>query len=103
MASVRMGRKRLPPEEIRWLATSGIIVTWDPVRDNIVVLTRPMSAATRSSRRSILAGERLSNGTMTAKMSAPNGRTRDHRNGMVARQAPHSADMVERAVLKEAN
>ena len=41
-----MGRRRLPPEEIRWLATSGIMVTSEPVRDRIMALTRSMSAAT---------------------------------------------------------
>src|SRR5215468_7175055 len=71
MASVSIGRSRLPPDEIRWLATSGIIATCDPVRDNIVVLTRSMSAATNSLRRSMVADERLSNGTTTAKRSAP--------------------------------
>ncbi len=32
VASVSIGRKRLPPEEIRWFATSGIMVTSEPVR-----------------------------------------------------------------------
>ena len=36
IASVSIGRSRLPPDEIRWLATSGIIVTSEPVRDRIV-------------------------------------------------------------------
>src|SRR5262249_17963671 len=86
MASVRIGRNRVPPDEIRWLATSGIIVTCDPVRDRIVALTRCMSAATRSARRSILAGERLSKGTMTATRRAPKAGTGQHRNAMVAGQ-----------------
>ncbi len=43
MASVNIGRRRLPPDEIRWLATSGIRATCEPVRDNIVTLTRCMS------------------------------------------------------------
>jgi len=63
MARVSIGRSRLPPDEIRWLATSGIIVTSEPVRDRIVVLTRCMSGATRSMRRSMVVGERLSKGT----------------------------------------
>jgi hypothetical protein len=53
IASVSIGRRRLPPDEIRWLATSGIIVTSEPVRDRIVLLTRSMSDATSSTSRSI--------------------------------------------------
>src|SRR6516164_1812442 len=90
MARVSIGRNRLPPDEIRWLATSGIIATCDPVRDNMVVLTRSMSADTSSLRRSMVAGVGLSNGTMTAKRRAPewvpNARTWEHRNAMVTRQ-----------------
>ena len=67
MASVSSGRSRLPPEEIRWLATSGIIVTSDPVRDRISVLTRAMSALVSSTSRSMLASEAGVNGTTTAK------------------------------------
>src|SRR6478735_10895345 len=66
MASVSMGRRRLPPEEIRWLATSGIMVTSDPVRDRIVALTRSMSAATSPTSASIEAFDGLSKGTITA-------------------------------------
>ena len=47
IASVSIGRSRLPPEEIRWLATSGIMVTSEPVRDRMVALTRSMSASDR--------------------------------------------------------
>src|SRR5271166_594836 len=86
MAKVRMGRSRLPPEEIRWLATSGIIATCDPVRDRIVLLTRAMSSATNSMSRSMEDGERLSNGTMTAKRRAPDEGTTEHRNAMLGRQ-----------------
>src|SRR5262245_41303031 len=67
MAIVSIGRSRLPPDSIRWLAIWGIIVTSDPVRDRIVVLTRSMSAVTRSIRRTMEAEEGLSNGTTTAK------------------------------------
>ena len=45
-ASVSIGRSLLPPDEIRWLATSGIMATSEPVRDRMVWLTRFMSAAT---------------------------------------------------------
>ncbi len=38
MAIVSIGRSRLPPELIRWLATSGIIVTSEPVRDRIAAV-----------------------------------------------------------------
>src|SRR5256886_4306628 len=104
MARVSIGRSRLPPDEIRWLATSGIIATCDPVRDNMVVLTRSMSAATSSLRRSMVAGERLSNGTMTAKRRAPewvpNARTWKHRNAMVTRQVRQNAHLRERTVSK---
>ena len=55
MASVSIGRKRLPPEEIRWLATSGIIVTSEPVRDRIIALTRSMSARVSATSGSMLA------------------------------------------------
>src|SRR6185437_14514780 len=42
------------------------MVTSEPVRDRIVALTRSMSAATSSTRRSIEAFEGLSKGTITA-------------------------------------
>src|SRR5262249_34755435 len=109
MASVGTGRSRLPPDEIRWFATSGIIATCDPVRDNMVVLTRSISAATRLLRRSMVAGERLSNGTMTAKRRAPewvpNARTWEHRNAMVTRQVRQThifASGFERGELMKA-
>src|SRR5579859_744860 len=66
MASVSIGRSLFPPEEIRWLATSGIMVTSEPVRDRIVALTRSMSAATRPTSASIEASWGLSKGTITA-------------------------------------
>ena len=66
IANVSIGRSRLPPELIKWLATSGIMVTSEPVRDRIVALTRSMSAATRSTNWSIEAPEGLSKGTITA-------------------------------------
>src|SRR5579871_2480268 len=66
MASVSIGRRRLPPDEIRWLATSGIMVTSEPVRDRMVALTRAISAATSSTSPSIDALEGLSKGTITA-------------------------------------
>src|SRR5258708_29145681 len=104
MARVSIGRSRLPPDEIRWLATSGIIATCDPVRDNMVVLTRSWSAATIALRRSMVADERLSNGTMTAKRRAPewvpNARTWKHRNAMVTRQVRQNAHLRERTVSK---
>src|SRR5437870_3746046 len=65
MATVSIGRSRLPPELMRWLATSGIIVTSEPVRDKMVVLTRSISAATSLDSGSMDArGD--SNGTTTA-------------------------------------
>src|SRR5579875_2779978 len=67
MASVSIGRSRLPPDEMRWFATSGIMATCDPVRARMVALTRSMSAATSSLNRSSDAGRGLSKGTMTAK------------------------------------
>src|SRR5260221_4839142 len=104
MARVSIGRSRLPPDEIRWLATSGIIATCDPVRDNMVVLTQSMSGGTSSLRRSMVADERLSNGTMTAKRRAPewvpNARTWKHRNAMVTRQVRQNAHLRERTVSK---
>src|SRR6516225_1418038 len=66
MARVSIGRSRFPPDEIRWLATSGIIVTSEPVRAMIVALTRSMSAPTRSTSAWIEAPEGLSKGTITA-------------------------------------
>src|SRR6185437_13603268 len=66
IASVSIGRSRFPPEEIRWLATSGIMVTSEPVRDRMVALTRSMSAATSSTSRSIEGFWGLSKGTITA-------------------------------------
>ncbi len=76
IAKVSIGRSLLPPEEIRWLATSGIIVTSEPVRDRIVALTRSMSGATSALRRSIDAEGWFSKGTTTA-------------TGFSTRQAPH--------------
>ncbi len=49
-ASVIIGRRRLPPDEMRWLATSGIISTSEPARDRIISFTRPISAFVRSTR-----------------------------------------------------
>src|SRR5882757_10857867 len=66
MASVSIGRRRFPPEEIKWLATSGIMVTSEPVRDRMVALTRSISAATSATSSSIEAPEGLSKGTITA-------------------------------------
>src|ERR1700736_4409740 len=87
MAIVRIGRSRLPPELIRCLATSGIIVTSDPVRDRIAPLTRSMSDETRSTRASSEVLPWLSNGTTTAKIFTPGGEGQGkHRNGMLARQ-----------------
>src|SRR3954467_6038115 len=97
MASVGMGRRHLPPDEISWLATSGIIATCDPVRDKIVVLTRAMSSATSSISRSMDDGERLSKGTMTAKRRAPNERTCEHRNAMAMQQVQRAGQRFENA------
>src|SRR2546423_13990589 len=63
-----MGRSRFPPEEIRWLATSGIMVTSEPVRDRIVALTRSISAATSATSSSIEAPAGVSKGTITATL-----------------------------------
>src|SRR5712664_3098035 len=68
MASVSIGRSRFPPEEIRWLATSGIMVTSEPVRDSIVASTRSISAATSATNSSTEALEGLSKGTITATL-----------------------------------
>ena len=71
---VRIGRRRLPPDEIRWLATSGIIWTSEPVRDRIIALTRSMPPATRATRSARLAsgsGLLSSIGTTTPKTSRP--------------------------------
>jgi len=68
IASVSIGRSRFPPEEIRWLATSGIMVTSEPVRDRMVAFTRAMSAATSLMSGSIEASEGLSKGTITATL-----------------------------------
>src|SRR6478609_3462101 len=62
----------------------------------MVVLTRPMSAVTRSIRRSMVVGEWPSNGTITAKRRAPSRRTRKHRNAMVPRQVREKTHMRER-------
>ena len=48
------------------MATSGIMVTSEPVRDRMVALTRSMSAATSATSCSIDASEGLSKGTITA-------------------------------------
>src|SRR6202140_4500318 len=63
-----MGRSRLPPEEIRGLATSGIMVTSEPVRDRIVVLPRSISAGTSANSPSVEGFEGLSKGTITATL-----------------------------------
>src|SRR6185369_6822319 len=67
MATVSIGRRRLPPELIRWLATSGIMVTSEPVRDRMVALTRSMSLATSLDNGSMEARSGDSKGTTTAK------------------------------------
>jgi GT2 family glycosyltransferase len=51
--SVSIGRNRLPPDEIKWFATSGIIVTSEPVRLTIRSFTRCRSARTSFDSRSI--------------------------------------------------
>src|SRR5262245_7974212 len=100
MASVSIGRSRLPPEAIRWFATSGIIVTSDPVRDRMVALTRTISAAPSVVSRSIEGGEWHSNGTTTAKDQAPVARTRDNRNAMVDGQARNPSNQRRVANLE---
>ena len=50
------------------MATSGIMVTSEPVRDSIVALTRSISAATSPTSSSIEAPEGLSKGTITATL-----------------------------------
>ncbi len=67
MAKVSIGRSRLPPEEMRCVATSGIMVTSEPVRARMVALTRSMSSATSSVRRWIDSAWGVSNGRTTAK------------------------------------
>ena len=71
---------------MRWLATSGIIVTCEPVRDRMVAFTRSMSGATSATRRSIDGAGWLSKGTTTAKGNSPQKRTREHRNAMLMEQ-----------------
>jgi len=51
-ASVNNGRRRLPPESIRWRATSGIRATTLPSRSWISASVARMSAETRASSRS---------------------------------------------------
>src|ERR1700759_4345563 len=70
IAKVSIGRSRFPPEEIKWLATSGIMVTSEPVREMMVALTRSMSAATSATSGSIEAPWGLSKGTITATPSS---------------------------------
>src|SRR4051812_21298331 len=55
----------LAPGGDQMVATSGIMVTSEPVRDRIVALTRSMSPATRATSSSIDAPG-VSKGTMTA-------------------------------------
>jgi hypothetical protein len=45
-ASVSIGRRRLPPESIRWRAISGIISALAAAMSRIIWLTRCMSAST---------------------------------------------------------
>src|SRR5690554_1629075 len=52
-ASVSIGRRRLPPEEIRWLAIWGMSSTCDPALDRISSLTLPMSSRVSAIRFSI--------------------------------------------------
>src|SRR5262245_44689494 len=82
-----MGRSLLPPDAIRWLATSGIMATSEPVRDRMAAMTGAMAAVKKPLRRARDGGEGFSNGTMTAKGSLRQGRTRDNRNAMVGGQA----------------
>src|SRR5215475_10464478 len=62
------------------------MVTSDPVRDRMVPFTRSMSAVKNPIRRAMEGGEGFSNGTMTAKGSLREARTRDNRNAMVGGQ-----------------
>src|SRR5215510_11605490 len=62
------------------------MVTSDPVRDRMVPFTRSMSAVKNPIRRAMEGGEGFSNGTMTAKGSLQEARTRDNRNAMVGGQ-----------------
>ena len=83
---VSIGRSRLPPELIRWLATSGIIVTSEPVRVRMTLLTRSMSARNEVEQRI----DRGLIGTFETGRRQPrnilHSRTREHRNAMVTRQ-----------------
>src|SRR3954470_4049099 len=102
MASVSIGRRRFPPEEIRWLATSGIMVTSEPVRDRIVVLTRSMSAATSPTSSSIEAFDGLSKGTITATRVSKSGQfalsLTYNRKCWLTRQGHEAVDIGRRVV-----
>jgi len=71
VASVRIGLSLLPPDEIRWLATSGIIETSEPVRARIVLLTRSMSLATSADNDSISRSDDFSSSGMTMPTGFP--------------------------------
>lgn len=61
----RQHSRRLP-KEMRWFATSGIIVTSEPVRSRIVLLTRSRSLATSAESREMPgSADESSNGTTT--------------------------------------
>src|SRR5665213_600335 len=94
----------LPPDEIRWLATSGIMVTSEPVRDRMVALTRSMSAATSPTSWSIEALDGLSKGTITATLVSTFAQFAmnlgyNNRKCGVARQG-HPADNTFRAIVR---
>src|SRR5689334_10268882 len=95
MARVSIGRSRLPPDEIRWVATSGIIATSDPVRARIVELTRSMSGATSSARRLSEAEFGLSKGRTTAKIHLRTLGKREHRNATLMRQVRYIVISME--------
>jgi hypothetical protein len=61
---------RLPPDEIRWFATSGIMVTSEPVRARIVSLTRAISALVSLTRGSTPASACFSSNATTTPKAA---------------------------------
>src|SRR5580700_4886492 len=79
---------------MRWLATSGIMATSEPVRARMAPLTRSMSAETRSTRGSIEGSCGLPNRRITATELSPQG-PRDHRNAMVMLQVYYAASRVQ--------
>src|SRR5438046_526736 len=87
---VNIGRSRLPPEAMRWRATSGIIDTSEPARDRMISFTRSIAPrVNRTSGSMLLPAFRLpsSRGTTTPNILLRVGKAgQDNKDGRLGGQ-----------------